>query len=267
MEDFEHGIDHVGRRGVAPLLVIGGPIYQSNFEVRDLSLIQGVIVKERGLPKGLSWADLNLSILGERLKNLRHLVIEFSGKVNLEDFGLQANMAYIYLNCPKMIPPSYPLFPALDEAEILVPDAALSNLLVPSVEILTLHRPHFKDLTLLSESRALRSLDIHFARNLTSLNGLSDSSSMEVLGLHHCPSLTRVGPQKRMPGPTELVVGGCKRLADLSGVELFSKLRKLSLLGSGPEVVISEALKAAKIELEIRGRKIASLPAASSVPI
>lgn len=255
IEEFEYGIDHCGH-GIAPLLVIGGPVYASNFEVRDLSTVQGVVIKERGVPKGLSWSDLNLRILGDQLKNLRFLDIEFSGKVSLDDFGKQPNLTKLYLNCPKMLAPSYPLFPALIDADILVPDAALRNLLVPSLEKLALERPHFRDLTILSENRALRSLNVSLARNLTSIDGLPDSLHMDTLVFSDCPQLTRVGPQKAMPGPTEMILGGCKRLDNLSGVELFSKLRKLSLVGHGPQVVISKALLAANIELEIRGRDI-----------
>lgn len=134
IEEFEHGIDHCGH-GVAPLLVIGGPVYASNFSVRDLTSIQGVVVKERGQPKGMAWSDLNLHILGERLRNLRSLNIEFSGKVDLDEFGIQPNMTSLYLNCPQMLAPNRQLFPALLEADILVSDKSLPNLLAPSLEV------------------------------------------------------------------------------------------------------------------------------------
>lgn len=258
IEEFEHGIDHCGH-GVAPLLVIGGPVYPSNFEVRDLSSIQGVVVKERGQSKGLNWADLNLHILGERLKNLRSLNIEFSGKVNLDDFGVQINLTSLYLNCPQMLAPSRPLFPALLEADILAPDKALPNLLTSSLGVLHLHRPKFSDLAMLFECRSLRALHIYSARNLTSINGLPNSLHMEMLGFHDCPALDHIHPQQPMSGPTEILIGGCKRFENLYGAELFSKLRKISLLGPGPEVAIPEALKAASIQLEIQGRKVAPI--------
>jgi len=254
--NFEHGIDHVGRCAVAPLLVIGGPVTNSDFEIRDLSSIQGVVVSERGLPEAISWADLNVRLLGERLRNLRYLYVDFSGKVNLNDIGQQMNMTYIELDCPKMLPLNQVLFPKLVETEVRVPDEALRTLLVPGIEKLTVIRPRFQDLSLFSKNRTLRSLDIHLARNLTSLAGLSDASSLEWLGLHDCPLFDHTGLVNEIPGPTELMLAGCKRLGDLSGLELFSKLRKLSLLGAGPHVTIPDALLTANVELEIRGRRI-----------
>lgn len=77
---------------------------------------------------------------------------------------------------------------------------------------------------------------------------------MEMLGFHDCPALGHIGPQHAMSGPAEIVLDGCKRLENLSGVELFSKLRALSLLGPGPKVTIPEVLKTANVRLEIRGR-------------
>jgi len=251
---FEHGIDHVGQRGVAPLLVLGGAVTASDFEMRDLRSIQGVVISERGLPKNIGWSELNLRLVGERLPHLRYLWVEYSRRADLNDIGPQRNLTYLKLLCPKLTTVSQPLFPT--EAEFMIPDAALFSLLAPSIESLTVIRPKFRDLQGFLNCGSIRSLDIHYGRNLASLAGLSNLPALEWLGLHDCPAFQRIGTNSVVPGPVELMLGGCKRFSDFSGLEYLTKLRKVSLFGKGPRVVIPRSVSAARIEVDVRGREI-----------
>ena len=256
MNGFEHGIDHVGHNGFAPLLVIGGAIRESDFHERDLEKIEGVVITDRGLLKNTTWSDLNLKLLGERLKTLKYLSVEFSGKVDLSEFGLQRNMLHVKLHCPKLANLSGKIFPELIEAELSVPDSALMSLSPLTIKKLSLIRPKLKDFVVLEDYKALKTLDVYYARNVLSLHGLLNLLELDWLGLHDCPSFISIGAKHAMPGPTELMLGGCGRFSDFSNLEYLSKLRKVSLFGKGPSVAIPEYFKNGTVRFDIRGRDV-----------
>ncbi len=86
---FEHGIDHCGYGGLAPILGVGGPITAEDFVERDLSTIRGVSISQGGLSKGTKWSDLNIRFLFEHLPKIEYLRILFDDPVSLDDIGPQ----------------------------------------------------------------------------------------------------------------------------------------------------------------------------------
>lgn len=252
--EFLHGIDEVGQAGFAPLLCVGGKIAEADFSIRDLSSITGVIISERGLPAETEWDDLNLWLLGERLRNLRYLWIEFSKKVDLNHFGVQKSMSSVKLYCPKLRRIEEGLFPNLVDVELTIPDSEICSLLPDTVKTATLIRPKFQDLSQVSNCRSLETLDIHYARNLVSLKGLSGLSALKWVGLHDCPTLQNCGASNLEPGPVELMFGGCKRLTSLEGLENMKNLKVVSVLGPGPNLLVPPELRVHGVELNIKGR-------------
>lgn len=252
--EFMHGIDEVGQAGFAPLLYVGGSISDSDFSARDLSSVAGLIISERGLPPGTEWHDLNIGLLGERLKNLRYLWIEFSKKIDLNDLGIQEQMSHVKLFCPKLKRIDRKLFPKLVDAELTIPDEEIGLLLSSSIKTATIIRPKFKDLGMFENCRSLEMLDVHYARHLASLKGLSGMPALKWLGLHDCPALSEFSSDDLEPGPIEMMFGGCKRLASLDGTERMNRLKVVSVLGPGPSLFVPNALISRGVEVVIKGR-------------
>ncbi len=83
MYEFTHGIDHIGKDGIAPILKVGKGVCEQDFIERDLSAIQGIFIRHRGLDKGVKWQDLNIELLGKKFPNLRYLCIEFGDQCDV----------------------------------------------------------------------------------------------------------------------------------------------------------------------------------------
>lgn len=249
---FEHGIDHCGRYGVAPILAVGGPISERDFDERDLLAMRGVLISQRGLSKGIRWKDLNLKLLFQRLTHLEYITISFDGAVDLSDLGVQPFLKIAELICPKAMPARNDSFPRLERVEARWPDKCTSQLLGASVKYLVLIRPQIADLSSLAHLKGILHLDIHYASRLESLTGLEEFPPIEFLGLHDCPKLAQVGLAGQFPGAEEIVFGGCKSLNDLRGLEGAKCLRKLSALGGSPDLIVPEGLRHRTIEIDIR---------------
>jgi|UPI000647650C hypothetical protein len=118
---LEHGIDHSGYGGVAPILYVGGPVTPQDFTERDLSGIRGVSISQNWLPGGTRWSDLNLSFLFEALPNLECLRILFEEAASFDVVGAQLALQQLVIDCPKAKPEFHGLRAAVSRLVVRSP--------------------------------------------------------------------------------------------------------------------------------------------------
>ena len=253
---FEHGIDHCGYDGVAPILYVGGPVVAHDFVERDLMAIRGVSISQRGLSKGIKWSDLNLLLLFSKLPKIEYLRIDFDDPVCLDDLGLQPSLRFVKINCPKVRGSLQGEMPLLRTAEVQWSDECTAKLNAPRLERLTLIRPRFQDLSSVLHLTSLHELDLWYARNFCSFQGLERLAALTHLGLHNCSKVTDLSSVELQPGPHELVVGGCKRFVDASAAPALKALRKLSIYAderSTNAIHLPRSIKSLPIQVDLRG--------------
>jgi hypothetical protein len=254
---FEHGVDHCGYGGVAPILYVGGPVTAQDFVERsDLATMRGVSISQHGLTKGTKWKDLNLRFLFATLPKIEYLRVLFDDPICLDDLGHQPLLRHITVDCPKVRGTLKGEMPDLKTAHVRWSDECTASIAAPGLEKLTLIRPLFQDLSPLAHLTSLRALDIHYARNFQSLLGLPRLSALAHLGLHDCPNLTDLSSIEQQSGPHQVVIGGCLRFADACGVLGLGALAKLCIYAGerGPrEVSLPRAIASRPVELDVRG--------------
>lgn len=249
---FEHGIDHCGYDGIAPILYVGGRVTEQDFAERDLSQVRGVSISQNGLPKGTSWSDLDLEFLFERLPKIEYLRIHFAGQINLNVLGRQPRIRTLIIDCPKIAKGTPPPLTSVQRAEVRWDDDCTRDLLGPSVTELTLLRPKSTDLAYLGHLSNLEKLSIHHSRTLTSLRGIEELRHLSTVSLHDCPNIASLGVRAPCPGPTELTCGCCRSLADLTDIKNFGSLQRLCVYG-GPRIVsLPAVMRQRSIDLELR---------------
>lgn len=249
---FEHGIDHCGYDGIAPILYVGGRVTEQDFAERDLSQVRGISISQNGLPKGTSWSDLDLECLFERLPKIEYLRIDFAGQINLNVLGHQPRIRTLIIDCPKIANCTLPRLTSVQRAEVRWDDDCTRDLLGPSVTDLTLLRPKSTDLICLSHLSNLAKLTIHHSRTLTSLRGIEELRHLSAVGLHDCPNISSLGVQVSCPGLIELTCGCCKSLEDLTDIKNFGGLNKLCVYGGPKTVSLPAAMRQRGIDLELR---------------
>jgi hypothetical protein len=255
-DTFEHGIDHCGYNGVAPIFCVGGPVVARDFVERDLAGIRGVSISQRGLAKGTRWLDLNLPLLFEAIPRIEYLRILFDDPIRLSDVGTQPRLRYLKVDCPKVLGALAGEMSELHAAEVRWSDECTARLEAPKLEQLEWIRPRVRDLSSLSRLTALRELDLWYARNFCSLDGLERLPALRTVGLHDCPKLTDLGTPERHDGLAELLVAGCRRFEDASAVTALSGLRKLSVYAGkkgSTTVRVPSAMKSLPSRLDLRG--------------
>lgn len=254
---FEHGIDHCGYGGVAPILYVGGPVTEQDFvERNDLTAMRGVSISQRGLAKGTKWKDLNLPFLFEALPRIEYLRILFDDPINLDDLGRLPSLRQVEVDCPKVRGVLKGEMPFLKTAHVRWSEECMASMVAPELEKLTLIRPLFQDLSRISHLTSLRELDIHYARNFQSFLCLQRLSALTHLGLHSCPNLTNLSSIEPQSGPRQLVVGGCARFTDACGALALGALVKLCIYAgerSPREVRLPRAIASMPVEIDVRG--------------
>lgn len=257
---FEHGIDHCGYGGIAPILYVGGPVSEQDFlERSDLVNVRGVSVSQQGLTKGTKWKDLNLPFLFATLPKIEYLRILFDDPICLDDLGQQPSLRKVVVDCPKVRGTLNGAMPHLQSANVRWSDECTASLIAPRLEQLTLIRPLFQDLSPVSHLTSLRELNVHHARNFQSFRGLQDLTLLAHLGLYKCPNLVDLSSIESMSGPHQILIDGCVRLADASGALAIGALTKLSIYAGerGPVAVsLSKAIASLPIEVDVRGVKL-----------
>lgn len=252
---FEHGIDHCGREGIAPILGVGHRVTERDFIERDLSGIRGVSVSQHGLSKGTRWNDLNMSYLFTRLTGVEYLRILFD-RIDLDEVGQLPALRDLEIDCPAVRNTLRGEMPHLHTARLRWSDACTAGLNAPQLQKLTLIRPRSEDLTIVSHLASLVELDIHYGRSLRSLSGVEALRSLKWLGLHDCANLSDLSTCGRVLGPEQLMIGGCRRFADATGAEQVTGLKKLFIYRGerGPrEVRLPGVLMERGVELDLRG--------------
>ncbi|MCP5268134.1 MAG: hypothetical protein H6943_03735 [Zoogloeaceae bacterium] len=253
---FEHGIDHCGRDGIAPILHVGHKVTERDFVERDLSDVRGVVVSQRGLSTGTKWADLNLAYLFSQLRSIEYLLIWFDDSINLTDIGHLPALRHLEVDCPTVRGTLQGELLNLRSAQVRWSDKCTASLNAPNIDTLTLIRPLNDDLGIVGHLTSLASLDIHYSRSLRSLSGIEKLYLLEWLGIHGCSMLTDLNSIDEMPSPTQLVVGGCNKFCDAVGATRFRRLNKLSIY-RGPkgvhEILLSGALAQRGCALDLRG--------------
>lgn len=249
---FEHGIDHAGRLGIAPILVIGGPIQERDFTERNLESVAGVVIVEKGIPNRPNWKELNLKLLFSKIKALRYLSIEFEKKCDLNDVGLHWDLEFFSLNAPNATWTEAGLLKACRVLQAQAPLDVIEKLMGVGVNQMELIRPSFFDLEMVSRCVNMESLDIWRAKGLTSIRGIEGLRSLQWLGVHDCPSLETIDLPKI--GPKEIVIGGCKKLKSIVADAEVGRLEKIAVLGSGTLVELSRSIEKSKIRVEFSGR-------------
>jgi Leucine-rich repeat (LRR) protein len=252
---FEHGIDHCGYGGVAPILYIGGPATRQDFFERDLTEIRGVSISQNGLPQGTKWADLNLAFLFEALPKIEYLRILFEDAASLEDIGDQPALRELNIDCPKARGMIKGEMAFLTTAKLRWPDKCTANLDAPNLTQLSLLRPHFESLSSVAHLPTLRQLEISYARNLRSLSGLEGLPELERLRLQSCPNLADLDSVHPQNGPRHLVIHGCAGFNDASGVLNLASLEDLCIQAGeqGPHQVRLPRAASHSIRLDLRG--------------
>lgn len=253
---FEHGIDHCGRSGTAPLLVIGGPVSEQDFVERDLSDIRGVIVNQSGQPKGTRWRDLNMRLLFERLSPIEYLNIEFDGPVDLGDVGVQPKLHRLYVRCPNAKVGIDHAFPAVIEANVRWPVECTERMIGESVRDLEWIRPGISDFRQLAHLKGLEQLRVGLTPRLESLTGLMALTKLFRLSVFDCQQLVSIGIDAPCRKPEFVSINGCRNLSDLTPVRYLQKLRHLELLDGAPTLSLPASLQDKGIGLHVNPYRI-----------
>jgi hypothetical protein len=253
---FEHGIDHCGYDGIAPILCVGGPVTPRDFAERDLSGIRGVSISQSGLPKGTRWDDLNPAFLFQSLPQLEYLRLWFDDPVDLDVVGHQAALQRLEVDCPKVKGALTGEMPLLRTARLRWPEACTAKLEAPALDDLTLLRPRFESLLPVSHLPALRKLHIGYARNLKSLDGIQHLQSIAQLELYNCSRLTDLSSVDPRSSLHRLVIHSCAAFTDAAAALALPALEELRIQGgegSLRQVRLPKALSARQIRLDVRG--------------
>lgn len=239
MYEFTHGIDHIGNNGAAPILVIGKDVCEQDFIARDLSDIQGIYIRHRGLDSGVQWRDLNIELLGKKFPRLRYLYIEFGDSCDVSDFGDQPLVEHLTLICPKLKQKrDHPQFQNAQKIELQIPTVYFANLISKAVEDLTLVRPKISTLEELPPRQTLNELKVVLARNLESLKGIENFSSLTSAAFSDCPNLVEIGNQYGHSRIREMLLCGCKKLRSIDGLAQAQSLEKSVVIGTPKDLII-----------------------------
>lgn len=245
MYEFTHGIDHVGKNGFAPILVIGKEICEQDFIERDLSDIQGIDIRQRGLDIGVRWQDLNIGLLGKKFPRLRYLHIEFGDQCDLSEFGNQPLIEDLTLICPKLKQKIDQLqFQNARKSKIQIPVQYFSNLISSNIEELELVRSKIFTLEELPQRRLLSKLRVVFARNLENLRGIENFPALIDSTFTDCPNLIEVGDNFQDSSIRQIWLAGVKKLRSIDGLVNARSLEKAFVIGSSKELIIPEAIRA-----------------------
>lgn len=253
---FEHGIDHCGHAGVAPLLVVGGPVQEQDFLARDLSTIRGVIVAQNGQRKGTRWRDLNLRRLFDGMPPIEYLDIEFDGTVDLADIGVQRQLRHLHVKCPNAKVGVAEAFPAVERADVRWPAVCTEHLLGPSVRELQWIRPSIADLTPLAKFKGLESLRLGLTPRLESLKGLEALPKLSRVVVFDCQQLVDLGVEKPCRRPEFLTINNCRNLRDFTAVRHLHGLRSLEVLDCGDELRLPASLQTRGIDLHLSPHRV-----------
>jgi hypothetical protein len=253
---FEHGIDHCGQGGTAPLLVVGGPVSERDFVERDLSEVRGVVIKQNGQPTGTRWRDLNMRLLFEKLSLIEYLDIEFDGPVDLCDVGVQPKLRRLIVQCPSAKGGIEHAFPTVTEAKIRWPVECTERLIGGSVRNLDWNRPGISDLKPLAHLKSLEYLRISLSPKLESLNGLVALTKLFRLEVLFCQQLVSIGVDAACRRPELFSISGCRNLSDLTPVRHLQKLRHLELLDCAPTLSLPASLQEQGIGLHVNPYRI-----------
>jgi hypothetical protein len=253
---FEHGVDHVGYDGVAPILYVGGPVLAQDFVERDLSRIRGVSISQRGLPKGIKWKDLNLGLLFEALPRIEYLRVFFEDTASLDVIGSQPALRQLVVDCPKARGTIRGELPLLQTAELRWPDACTASMVAPGLENLSLVKPQCEDLSPLSHLSSLRDLGIFYARHFHSFQGLASLPELVHLQVRNCPNLVDLNSFTLQPGPRRLEIDSCVGLVDALAILNLTSLRELGIYAGerGPrKVSLPQSLASHSVHIDLRG--------------
>lgn len=243
MYEFTHGIDHIGRNGFAPILVIGKNVCEQDFITRDLSDIQGIHISHRGLDDGVQWHDINVELLGKKFPQLRYLHIEFGSSCDVSDFGDQPLVEHLTLICPKLKQKHVrPQFQKAQIIELQIPTEYFADLISNRVEELTLYRPKISTLNELPPRQTLRKLKVVLARNLKNLQGIENLSNLASATFSDCPNLVEIGNQYEKSCIREMSLFGCKKLRSIEGLAQAQSLEKSVVIGGPKELVVPDEI-------------------------
>ena len=161
------------------------------------------------------------------------------------------------VDCPKARGALKGEMPNLRSAEVRWADECVAKMVAPGLEQLTWIRPRIHDLSSISHLISLTELDLWYARNFASLAGLAAVPSLAKLGLHSCPNLIDLNTvAHQMKGPRQVLISGCVRFVDATGVLALEGLERLCIYGgerSPNEVRLPRAITSRSVELELRG--------------
>lgn len=243
MYEFTHGIDHIGKDGFAPILVIGKNVCEQDFIARDLSEIQGIYISHRGLDSGVQWCDINIELLGEKFPHLRYLHIEFGNSCDISDFGDQPLVEHLTLICPKLKQKhDQPQFQNAQKIELQIPTQYFANLISKTVKDLTLFRPKIVTLKDLPPRQTLSKLKVALARSLESLQGIENFSNLTSATFSDCPNLVEIGDQYGQSRIQEMWLCGCKKLRSIDGLAQAPSLEKSVVIGAPEELIIPDGI-------------------------
>ena len=244
MYEFTHGIDHVGKNGFAPILVIGKKVCEQDFIERDLSGIQGVVIRHRGLDSGVKWQDLNIELLRIKFPRLRYLHIEFGDKCDVSEFGEQSFVEELTLICPKLKQKiDQPQFRSVKKAKLQIPTQYLNNLVSLNIQNLELLRPKFSFLDELPARQLLSKLKVAYGRNLQTLKGIEGFPNLIQAAFIDCPNLTEVGDFFQNSMVREIWLSGVRSLTNIDGLVCAQFLEKAFVIDADGNLVVPNAIR------------------------
>jgi hypothetical protein len=224
--------------------VIGKEVCEQDFIERDLSAIQGIFIRHRGLDMGVKWQDLNIELLGKKFPKLRYLHIEFGDQCDVSGLGVQPAVKDLTLLCPKLKQKKdFPQFQNAQQAEIQIPTKYLKSLVPLKVEKLELFRPKFVALDELPPRQQLAELRVVYARNLETLRGLEKFPELAKAAFCDCPNLVETGEVFEKSEIQDIWLSGVQKLRNIADLAKAKSLEKVRIIDPPKELVIPETIR------------------------
>ena len=254
-----------------------GPWSSSHSAHRDLSQIEGLIVRSRGINR--PWKELNFDTLVSDFPKLRFVDIEYDDTVDLSALAGLKVLEVLRVHVKKLRRPMPTTPETLVQANLIWRGGMDSVLFASSLRNLDIARYPFQNLQPLQRLSRLETLQIYIASDLTSLCGIEAmrvlerlaiesarkltleqrpiaSQSLTDIYLQNCPQISSLKTLASMPRLQTVLIGDCKRVDSLYPLRALKDLKRLEILATRIEdrrtCFISELKSVVDVNIEDR---------------